>query len=614
MSRAFLRSFALLASLVVLLLCAGTATAQRAHIQISSGPYYQGEPVDIHLVVEDFEESPEPRVDVKDPKGGRLELLGVNPSTRSSISITNGRMTQTKAVRFVYQYRFIAATAGRFQVGPFRVEQKGVERTTGPVQLQVAALGKSDRVRIDARWPRGDVYPGQRMTVEIEWWFASDLTERMHEYRIEVPMFNRTDLFRFADTPPEPGDTELIIETPTGRIALKATVTEKVDGNRRFKVVNATRILIPLQPGEFNFAAPTVVVDEVTRWRRDLFGQRTPQGVRKVPSSGEPRKLIVRDVPRAGRPDTYAGAIGRGFSLEVTADRSVLQAGDPIALTLVLRGDGNLDGAGLPDLAAGGLSPKQFRSPTGSPGGVVADGAKTFQVQVRVLDDSVREIPPIPYTYFDSDKKDFVTVTSRPIALSVRRGHVVTADDVVSGAVPPARPGTGAGGQFAASADIDDASDGRAATGALSLTGANLSIVRDHALLLSTSNESVLGKAGVASVYGASLALVAFAFAYRRRSDQDPAVVRRNKLFGTERRTIAGAASMPRAEAMSVVAGALRSMLRAASVERPAGLDAFLSECDAVAYAPDRATLDTVDPEVIARAQSLADEIEKSVS
>jgi hypothetical protein len=131
-SRAFLRSFALLASLVVLLLCAGTATAQRAHIQISSGPYYQGEPVDIHLVVEDFEESPEPRVDVKDPKGGRLELLGVNPSTRSSISITNGRMTQTKAVRFVYQYRFIAATAGRFQVGPFRVEQKGVERTSTP--------------------------------------------------------------------------------------------------------------------------------------------------------------------------------------------------------------------------------------------------------------------------------------------------------------------------------------------------------------------------------------------------------------------------------------------------------------------------------------------------
>jgi hypothetical protein len=115
-------------------------------------------------------------------------------------------------------------------------------------------------------------------------------------------------------------------------------------------------------------------------------------------------------------------------------------------------------------------------------------------------------------------------------------------------------------------------------------------------------------------VYGASLALVAFAFAYRRRSDQDPAVVRRTKLFGSERRTIAGAASMPRAEAMSVVAGALRSMLRAASVERPAGLDAFLSECDAVSYAPDRATLDTVDPEVIARAQSLADEIEKSVS
>ena len=208
MSLALLRSIALSASLVALLLCAGTATAQRAHIQISSGPYYQGEPVDLHLVVEDFEESPEPQVDVTAPKGGRLEFLGVNPSTRSSISITNGHITQTKEVRFVYQYRFVAAAAGTFQVGPFRVEQQGVERTTGPIQLQVAALGKSDRVRIDARWPRGDVYPGQKITVDIEWWFASDLTERMNDYRIEIPMFNRTDLFRFSDAPLEPGDTE----------------------------------------------------------------------------------------------------------------------------------------------------------------------------------------------------------------------------------------------------------------------------------------------------------------------------------------------------------------------------------------------------------------------
>lgn len=608
------RSLMLEVVLVAALLPATFANAQRAHIQISSGPYYQGEPVDVHLVVEDFEEDPTPEVEVPNPNRGRIQFLTVNPSTRSSISIINGRMTQTKEVRFVYQYRFTADAAGTFHVGPFKVKQGNVERTTGPVQIQVEALGKSDRVRIDARWPRGDVYPGQRLAVEVEWWFEADLNDRMHDYRIDIPIFNRADLFRFADSPPQAGDTELIIQTPTGRIALKAQVSERVEGRRRFKVVKAERVLIPLQPGEFEFPGPSVVVDEVTRWRRDLFGQRTPQGVRKVPTSGEPRKLVVRDVPKAGRPDTYAGAIGRGFSLEVTADRSVLQVGDPIELTLVLRGDGNLDGAGLPDLEAGGLSPKQFRSPTGSPAGVVADGAKTFQVQVRVLDEAVREIPPIPYSYFDSDKREFVTVESRPIALSVRRGQVITAADVVSGAASSGEGKSQDAPQFIASADIPKPDDRSSTLGALGLTGANLSIVRDHGTLLSKANEGAMGSAGVASVYGVSLALIAGAFVYRRRSDLDPVVVRRNKIFNSERRTIASAAGTPRVDAMRILSGALRSMLRAASVERPSGLDAFLSECDAIAYAPDAASSEPVAPEVIARAQALADAIEAAAS
>ena len=598
------------------LLIAGGANAQRVHIQISSGPYYPGEAVEVHLIVEDFDEHPTPSVDATPAAQGRLDYVGVNPSTRSSISIINGRMTQTKTVRFVFQYRFVTSQPGVFEIGPFRVKQGGVERTTGPVRIEVAALGKSDRLRIKARWPRGELYPGQRFAVEIEWWFEADLSDRMQDYRIEVPIFNRGDLFRFIDAPPQRGDTELVVRTASGNVSLQATVTERVAAGRRFKVVTAQRILVPLRSGEFEFSGATVVVDEVVRWRRDLFGQRSAQGTRKIASYDDPRTLVVRDVPRRNRPESFAGAIGRGFSLEASADRSVLQVGDPILLTLVLRGDGNLEGAGLPNLgAAGGLSSELFRTPTGSPGGVVEDGAKTFRVQLRVLDASVREIPPIQYSYFDTDKKAFVTVESRPIALSVRRGQLITAADVVSGA-EKSKPRAKASEPLVPD-QRDDAvrpGDARSATGELVLSGANLSIVRDPDLLLASAGVGSGGTAAVVSLYSLSLGMIAGAFVYRRRADLDPAQVARRKLFVAQRKKIEAARGSSRAEAMSTLSGALRAMLRAAPGARTAELDAFLAECDAVAYAPAEGSAQGVAADAIERALELAESLEEGAS
>jgi hypothetical protein len=605
-----------IATVALALLIADGAAAQKVHIQISSGPYYPGEAVEVQLVVEDFDEHPTPTVDASPTASGRLDYVGVNPSTRSSISIINGRMTQTRTVRFVFQYRFVASQPGVFEIGPFRVKQRGVERMTGPVRIEVAALGKSDRLRIKLDWPRGELYPGQRFAVELEWWFETDLSDRMQDYRIEVPIFDRSDLFRFIDAPPQRGDTELVVQTASGEVSLQATVVERVASGRRFKVVTAQRILVPLRSGEFEFSGATVVVDEVVRWRRDLFGQRTAQGTRKIASYDDPRTLVVRDVPRRGRPESFAGAIGRGFSLEASADRSVLQVGDPILLTLVLRGDGNLEGAGLPNLgAAGGLSPELFRTPSGSPGGVVEDGAKTFRVQLRVLDASVREIPPIQYSYFDTDKKQFVTVESRPIALSVRRGQLITAADVVSGAKKSKQ--RTAELEPSAPDQPDDAvrpGDTRSATGELVLSGANLSIVRDPGLLLASAGAGRASTAAVVSLYSLSLGMIAAALVYRRRADLDPAVVAREKIFAAQRKKIEAARGSSRAEAMSTLSGALRAMLRAMPGARTAELDAFLSECDAVAYAPAEGSAQSVAADAIEQALALAQSLEEGAS
>ena len=147
---------------------------------------------------------------------------------------------------------------------------------------------------------------------------------------------------------------------------------------------------------------------------------RVPTRTRNVRVTARPQTLDVQAVPAVGRPASFAGAIGEGFSLEVAADRTVLQAGDPVKLTFTIHGDGSLDSASLPALAAAGLSPTQFRLPDGDVPGIAEAGGKRFEVTVRVVDPAVREIPPIEYSWFNHvDGNLFVTLASAPSSLQI---------------------------------------------------------------------------------------------------------------------------------------------------------------------------------------------------
>src|SRR4029078_7009343 len=99
----------------------------------------------------------------------------------------------------------------------------------------------------------------------------------------------------------------------------------------------------------------------------------------------QPRKLEIRPLPLSGRPASFANAVGTGFAIDVQADRTVARAGDPIELTVTVRGEGRLKGLILPDLSAdGGLSPKLFTLPDQAPAGELVDDGKAKRFRVAV--------------------------------------------------------------------------------------------------------------------------------------------------------------------------------------------------------------------------------------
>ena len=62
----------------------------------------------------------------------------------------------------------------------------------------------------------------------------------------------------------------------------------------------------------------------------------------KFVSSSAPLTLDIRPVPSAGQPASFSGAIGR-FQVEVDANPKSLRVGDPLSVTLTVRGEGLLE-------------------------------------------------------------------------------------------------------------------------------------------------------------------------------------------------------------------------------------------------------------------------------
>jgi len=529
-----------------------TAAAE-AEVQLRIGPepYYVGTPVNVHVHTTGFEREPQPTIDVNPPGGGTLRLAGVVPNFSSSMRIVNGRIYQSETVTYTFKYEFVAASPGTYRIGPFRVSQNGAEGVTEPYALKVREVPIDPQLRIRLLLPEAPVYVGQHVPVTVEWWLDEQLRDRLSAYTIRSELFERDDLFQFiTDDPPADGAQSLEIETASGQLRLAALVDERRHGGRRYLVVTAQRQMLPLRAGDHVLAPATVIAEEVTRWTRDFFGGRRPGDTRRIFSRDEPRRLVVKPTPSEGRPDSFAGAVGQGFSLDVSADRSVVQLGDPISLKMTVRGAGNLAIAGPPRLDADGtLRPEHFRLPDRDVAGEIVDDAKVFEVSLRVLDDAVREIPALPYAYFDPEAGQYHTVYSRPIALSVRPAQVISADDVVASNRVRIQP-----------ADLEESVEENGdpvapptRRGSFSLIGADLSITKDPSTLLHRPSHA---RAPIYATYGGSLALLAIAGWLRRRGDIDPALRHQRAVLRIQAKRIRAAPDADRADGESLASQA----------------------------------------------------------
>lgn len=113
--------------------------------------------------------------------------------------------------------------------------------------------------------------------------------------------------------------------------------------------------------------------------------------------------MVVKPPSEEGRPEGYAGAVGRGFSVRTVADRYSVETNDVIALTHTIDYDGF-----VPEGALGEELDRGDR----------ADGRRYIVSRSYAVADGRDGIPAFSIDYYDVEAKKYAKASGRPLAIA----------------------------------------------------------------------------------------------------------------------------------------------------------------------------------------------------
>lgn len=219
---------------------------------------------------------------------------------------------------------------------------------------------------------------------------------------------------------------------------LKWTITdrerEEIDGVV-FQVYTLHTTAKTLTAGTFHFRPEVQVSIIIPRQDRRSYGFDDPffgdflgrQEVRPIVLDCNTLEVTVESVPIARRPDSFTGGVGV-FDFDVEVGPAQVKAGEPITVKMRITGKGNLNQITPPVLEEHyDLKLYEVRTlPSKNPNEVV------FEQVVIPKSENVTEIPPLSFSYFNTQTADFRTLFKGPFPVTVNAGPQQAAQVIAS--------------------------------------------------------------------------------------------------------------------------------------------------------------------------------------
>lgn len=348
------------------------------------------------------------------------------PNQSNSMQYINGNFSQSLSYSYVLQPK----REGNYKIGPASIESEGKRIVSNIVNLTVikgtarqntqqntgSESGLNDKnIFIRAIVNKTNVYQGEAVVVS----FRIYTNVSILNYTVnKMPAFNGF----FSQDIQLPEQLELSNEVVNG-VNYRTGEIKKL-------------VIFPQQNGELvidPMELECIARIQVKANRRDPFGmfQNDPffndpffGGARDVKYAFKSNsiRINVKPLPESA-PASFNGTVGK-ITFNASLDKEQTRANEPITYKIKISGSGNLKLTDAPQLNLPPdfevYEPKVTENIRSNSSG--SSGSKTFEYLIIPRNEGNFQLEPVEFSWFDLEKKKYVTASSNSFTVKVNRG------------------------------------------------------------------------------------------------------------------------------------------------------------------------------------------------
>ncbi len=361
--------------------------------------------------------------DIDAPQMPSLPNFNIYSSGQSrNITMINGKVNTLQKFTYILSPRF----AGKSTIGSFTIKVGGQQYATDPIDVEVYRKDSSDGKTGGAKdvktapAPHNDA--AAKTASKMPDFFMTASADKAKSYLNEQILLK----IRFYQAQSTLGNPQY------DRPKMEGFVPEEIKTNQDSETIEGKQYiytefvtaLFGILPGKATVGPATVqysVVEGANMDTFDLFFNAAAGASLKSVKS-EPLNIQIEALPKENRPKTFYGAVGTDYFITAEADNTKPQAGEPVTITVTVRGNGNMRAISdipAPDMGANFRVYDTTSSSSTKLNGTLVGGMKTCKTVIVPRVSGTFEIPKTYFTYFDTATASYKTVSAPPILLDV---------------------------------------------------------------------------------------------------------------------------------------------------------------------------------------------------
>ncbi len=336
------------------------------------------------------------------------------PSTFSGSVAINGRLSHVDEKTWTASVR--PEHKGEFTIPGLEFSVDGGVVRTQPLALTVVEDMKGEELGVfTMRASKPKVVEGQPFTIEMTFGWDDALKDRINWSNLSLPWWSHLPgAIENEATPSAAGNAQPNFALNTNDAIHADELQPGQVRGRPFRLFHLVRTFTPTRSGKLEFPTSWLEFARVEE-SSDFFARRREK-VESYFVKCEPLMIEVVELPEAGRPADFGGAIGN-FSVRASATPRDVDAGDSIKLKVEWTGSGNLEFFSVPE-------PGRSDAFNGFKiyGKTETKSANLRSVTYDIAPKSaeVKQIPQIVLPVFDPEGGRYTSVSTDPITINVR--------------------------------------------------------------------------------------------------------------------------------------------------------------------------------------------------